>query len=179
MLPNSNHLPTKRPQAGVRVPVAGHVRFDLGSPPSGVCFWPGSVNRAGVPEAAVDEHADLQPWECNVRAAACPWDLPLQSVPEAQSRQFAADSQFAGRVSARGDLHAPADFGGRSFRPVRLLLRRHRTSCSSHRAAPHRRLPTRTRCHFAPGRPDMHRPGTRRMCVPTSDGRSLEGSTEH
>ena len=57
MLPDPEHTPAGPAQEAVDLPVAAHVAENLFPPEPRVLFRPRRMNRAPVPEAAVDEDA--------------------------------------------------------------------------------------------------------------------------
>src|SRR5690349_8541563 len=91
MFPYPHGQPTLLGEALIGVAVPGPVALDLGSPELFVAFWPRSVFRASVPEAAVYEHGHLDRAEDHVRLASNPGDRPtMYAVPQAATMQFAA-----------------------------------------------------------------------------------------
>jgi hypothetical protein len=107
VFPEPQHSPPAAPQQYVRVAVPLNVGFDLVAPPTGIGFRPRGVVRTTVPEAAVDEHRNLDANEGHVRATTGSWKLPVNSVPQTFGVNRGPHRELTWCVSPRRDLHSP------------------------------------------------------------------------
>jgi hypothetical protein len=71
MLPDPYHSPSDRVQLAVGVTIAKDVGFELPLPPVSVRLRHGSMLRASVPEASIDEYRKLLARKKDVRATPC------------------------------------------------------------------------------------------------------------
>lgn len=72
MLPEAEDVPACLSKPLVRVAVSGGVEFKLVPPPRPVVPWPGRVQGAPMPEAAVYEDGQAGPRENNISSPAWP-----------------------------------------------------------------------------------------------------------
>jgi hypothetical protein len=83
MLPNPHDFPTGGFERLVIPSIPGYVAFKLGGPIVGVCPRGHPVDRAAMPEAAVDEHGDALGREDDVGPAADTWRPAVLEKPQA------------------------------------------------------------------------------------------------
>jgi hypothetical protein len=84
VLPRADDLPAVGSELAVRVGIPATIELYLVSPPVGVGLGPGCVDRATVPETAVDEDRHLHGSKNQVRLASDPDQRPYVH-PEAQT----------------------------------------------------------------------------------------------
>jgi hypothetical protein len=108
MLPDTYDPPARFDELPVRVVIATRIRFDLLSPPVGVCLGLAAVLWAAVPEAAVHEYGESSAREDDVCAAAFVGQWSAID-PEAETALVESGSQGAlgSSVSLADGLHAP------------------------------------------------------------------------
>jgi len=130
VLPEPQYGPPGSRQAGVRVAVPPHVPEDLLLPLRGVRPRPRRVDRARVPEAAIDEHDDLRADECEVGPPSGGRQRPVDAVAQAEAVDGGSQGELARRVATRGGDHPASNARRGRCRPasVRVLHPRRRKS---------------------------------------------------
>lgn len=92
MLPDPDNCPAGVGQCLVGAAVASHVRVELLLPPGAVGLWHRAVLWAAMPEASVDEHGDLRPYEDDVGLGPRGRDgSDMEPVSESTSEQFLSE----------------------------------------------------------------------------------------
>ena len=137
VLPEACDVPSRLLESFIGVPVASLVSLDLCSPVGGVLLWPGPMDRATMPEAAVDEDRHTFPGENDIDLSANTGEnASLHAVPESASMQRRSEMHLRLRSSLPSGAHPrPCGCGrclgrvwighGGSLRLVRLFgLRR-------------------------------------------------------
>ena len=95
MLPEAHDVPSCLSESFIGVPVASLVSVDLCSPVGAVLLWPGPMDRATMPEAAVDEDRYAFPRENDVDLSANTGEnASLHAVPEPPSVQRRSKMHF-------------------------------------------------------------------------------------
>ena len=106
VLPHAHDVPSSSSERGVGVSIPCLVREELVPPPLGVTARPGRVQRAHVPEAAVDEDGEARPGEHDVRATAHAGEgRDINAVAQAGGVQVAPNEHFRRRVRPALALH--------------------------------------------------------------------------
>lgn len=86
VLPDSDDAPAAGPKGSVRIGVAGPVGNDLATPELRIGPRPGSVLRATVPEASVDEDSDSRPAKDDIGSTSSLWQrLCIDAVAQTQA----------------------------------------------------------------------------------------------
>ena len=112
--PNAEYSPPGRRQSEIVSAVPSDIGVELLAPPVPVCFRLGGVDRAPVPEAAVDEHEELRAREHDVGFASQTLDRgEVDAVAEASSVEFAAQGEFGAGIAASIGSHGRPGGGGR------------------------------------------------------------------
>jgi len=106
VFPEPEDLPTGGYQPCICIAVPRDVRRQLPSPPRGVHLGVGCVDRAPMPEAAVDEHRDTRRDEREVGAAAGARKRPIHPIAKPEAMHCGPECQLAGCVPPGGGLHA-------------------------------------------------------------------------
>jgi len=111
VLPGPQNLPTSRGELGVVTRISRPVTCELLTPPFAVRSRKHSVFLAPVPEAAIDEHHESEPYEHDVGATR--ETSVMQTKPNAASVEFPSQRQLGSRVPTGLTRHAAADMRGR------------------------------------------------------------------
>ena len=110
VLPGPNDGPACLCKPLVGVAVTPPVALDFLGPPVAVVARPVAVPWTAVPEAAVDEHGDTQPWEHEVGASAEPWQgRSVNEVAQTEGVHRPADRELRRGVALGNPRHAGGD----------------------------------------------------------------------
>jgi hypothetical protein len=126
MLPEPQHDPPRGRQAGIRVAVPPDVPEDLLLPPRGVRPRPRRVDRARVPEAAIDEHDDLRADECEVGPPSGARQRPVDAVAQAEPVDGRTNGELAECVARGCRQHPVSNVRRRCWRALRFRAPRPR-----------------------------------------------------
>jgi hypothetical protein len=140
VLPKSQYRPPFSTQLTVRIAISSHVSFDLLAPPCCVRFGPSPMSWTPMPETTVDEDCNFRGYENEICSAASTGERPIHAESQPHRMNGRTNGEFARRVAAQGDLHAPPGLGTRRFR----FRRRAAARPSGSRI--HRPTETRQRC---------------------------------
>lgn len=125
VFPESTHCPTRRCQLAVVAAVAFHVGQELRPPPVPVGRWCRGMLRAGVPEAAVQEHSDALAAENDVRTSSRHRrNRQIDAVAQTSGVQQPPDADLERGVPLPRVPHPPPHRG--RTRNRRVLSRRRR-----------------------------------------------------
>lgn len=115
VFPNTYHVPACVGQAVVRVSVAHHIGLNLLAPEGGIRLGPGSVLRAAMPEAAVDEDNHARWAKDDVGAAPpIPEHAMVYAKPQPALVKLPTQRDLGFGVSATNSAHAaPGCLGSR------------------------------------------------------------------
>ncbi len=133
--PHAQDAPAGGPEGCIGVAIAGDVRFDLRAPPLTIVLRPARVARAGVPEAAVNEHREPCAHEDEIGASAeAAHRGDVDAVTQAPAAQRTTKCQFWSGVALTGDLHSVSHGSRRRGGRASIALGRHRGRVSLHAA---------------------------------------------
>jgi hypothetical protein len=113
VLPHPDHEPAGCRKRTIGLAVALNVAFELVPPPVCIRLWTRRVERAHVPEAAIDEDDHLDRPEHDVSAATDTRKGSLvDSIAKAEPMQLLANAKLRLRIAAALALHAASDHIG-------------------------------------------------------------------
>lgn len=106
MFPDANDMPSACSQGDIDESITPNVRLYLHPPEVTVTLRPGSMLITTMPKAAIDIDNDLGRHERQVRSRAQAFDLPIDTVPQAEMVEHAAELAFARRVTPTCPTHS-------------------------------------------------------------------------
>lgn len=136
VLPGPQDRPARIRELLVSVVVAAPVALDLRSPPVAVVARPVAVQRATVPETAVDKDRDPQPREDQIGSSAhASQGRSVDEVAQSEGMDCAAHREFGGGVAPARARHPQTDGGGRR-RQRGLAWEGHAPQCDGRSGSP-------------------------------------------